>query len=111
VGLFSDEFDRIWSRPQLVDQLLAIWEARQKDQRQRDEWQYQALVMLDEVATLTHNGFVDKDHAVASRLAVRFASASQTEPPEDPVERWNRQNEAMAAAHQREKERREAKKV
>lgn len=94
----------------LVDQLLAIWEQRQKDQRQRDEWQFQALIMADDAATIAFNFGVDAEHRVDSRMAVRFPNGSQSEPTQDPETEFNRQRTAIAQAHRKQREERESKK-
>lgn len=106
----SKAFARIWKRPYLVDQLLAIHEQRKADQRQRDEWQFRALIMADDAATIAYNFGVNKDDRVESRMALRFPNTDADAPKKDIEAEFAAQTASIFEAERRRRAEREKKK-
>jgi hypothetical protein len=106
----SKAFARIWRRPYLVDQLLAIHEQRKADQRHRDEWQFRALVMADDAATVAFNLGVAEEHRVESRMALRFPNTGADSPKKDIEADFAAQTASIFEAERRRRAEREKKK-
>ena len=51
----SRAFGRLWNRPALVDHLIAIWEAREENQKERDRMAEVSGYLLDAIATDQRN--------------------------------------------------------
>jgi hypothetical protein len=81
--LGSKAFNRIWNRPYFVDQLLAIWDQRHEDQRQRDEWLFKLLAVADYNATFAHNSGVKEEHRSKSVLNDMFPNTATDAPKKD----------------------------
>ncbi len=80
----------------VVDQLLQIWEQRQKSQRDRDEWQYKALMVADYAATMAQNVAVDKENRSKSVLNDMFGTGANQN---DPVTIFEAGRESIFEAH------------